>query len=55
MWAGFFMHTTSVTCILMEERIEGIATPRCLFFGAIPHLYKEDIKPSQAGMIGNYE
>ena len=55
MWAGFFMHTTSVTCILMEERIQGIATPRCLFYGALPHLYKEDIKPSQAGIIGNYE
>jgi len=55
MWTGFFMHTTSVTCILMEERVAGIATPRCLFYGATPHLYKEGIEPSQAGMIGNYE
>ncbi len=55
MWTGFFMHTTSVTCILMEERIQGIATPRCLFYGALPHLYKEDLKPSQAGIIANYE
>jgi probable phosphoglycerate mutase len=55
MWSGFFMHTTSVTCILFDERTPGIATPRCLYYGALPHLYHEGIEPSQSGIKANYE
>ena len=55
MWAGFVMHTTSVTCILFDERKPGIATPRCLYYGAMPHLYHDGIEPSQAGIKANYE
>ncbi|HAI12947.1 MAG TPA: histidine phosphatase family protein [Phycisphaerales bacterium] len=55
MWSGFFMHTTSVTCILFDERKPGIAVPRCLYYGALPHLYHEGIEPSQSGIKANYE
>jgi len=55
MWTGFFMHTTSVSVIVFDERNPGIAVPRCLMFGALPHLYAEGIEPSQAGVPGSYE
>lgn len=54
MWSGFFMHTTSVTCILFDERSQGVAVPRCLYYGALPHLYHEGIEPSQSGIKANY-
>ncbi len=55
MWSSFFMHTSSVTLILFDERRPGIATPRCIGFGMLPHLYADNQPPSQAGIIGNYE
>jgi len=53
-WAGFFMHTTSVTTILFDEREPGIATPRCIGFGDLTHLHKKDILPSTSGIKANY-
>lgn len=54
MWAGFFLHTTSVSTILFDERKPGIACPRCLELGGIPHLYHHRLPPSKKGIIKNY-
>ncbi|MBN2713382.1 MAG: histidine phosphatase family protein [Planctomycetes bacterium] len=54
MWAGFFLHTTSVTEILFDEREEGTATPRCIGMGSMTHLVKAGLEPSQAGIKSNY-
>jgi broad specificity phosphatase PhoE len=54
-WSGFFMHTSSVTTILFDERVPGIATPRCIGFGATPHLHAAGITGSQAGFVANTE
>lgn len=37
-WAGFFLPPSSVTTILMDERCDGVATPRCLGVGDLGHL-----------------
>lgn len=55
MWAAFFLHTSSVTIILFDERTPGIATPRCLGLGMLSHLYATGQTPSRAGIIGNWE
>lgn len=53
-WAGFFLHPASITTILWDERVPGIATPRCLAVGALPHLAITKQKPSPSGIKANY-
>jgi probable phosphoglycerate mutase len=53
MWAGFYMHPSSVTTILFDERTPGAAVPRILGLGDISHLRKAGIPPSNAGIIAN--
>lgn len=53
-WAGFFLHPTSMTTLLWDERVPGIATPRCLSVGALPHLAITHQKPSPSGIKANY-
>ncbi len=53
-WAGFFMHTSSVTTVLFDERTPGIATPRLLHLGDLTHLHLAGIEPSSAGIKANY-
>lgn len=55
MWAGFYMHPSSVTTILLDERSPGMAVPRILGFGDISHLHKAGLAPSNAGIIANSE
>ena len=55
MWAGFFMHPSSVTTILFDERKPGLATPRCLGYGELAHLRLAGLPPSPSGIIANYE
>ena len=52
-WIGFHMHPTSVTTVLFDERVEGIATPRCLAVGDVGHLYAARLEPSVMGIIAN--
>jgi len=54
-WTGFFLPTSSVTQILFEERTPGIATPRCLTLGALPHLYRANQPSNTAGLMGNHD
>jgi len=54
MWSGFFLHTSSVTQILFDERGNGLATPRCIMMSALPHLYANSIEPGTAGIKANY-
>lgn len=54
-WTGFFLPTSSVTQILFEERTPGIATPRCLTLGAVPHLNRANQPPNTAGLMGNHD
>jgi probable phosphoglycerate mutase len=54
-WSGFSMHTSSVTTLLFDERVPGIATPRLLHFGDLTHLHQAGVEPSQAGIKANYD
>ena len=54
MWSGFFLHTSSVTQILFDERPGGFATPRCLMISALPHLFASSQIPGKAGIQSNY-
>lgn len=55
MWAGFYLHPSSVTTILFDERAPGVALPRILRMGDVSHLHQAGIVPSNAGIIGNRE
>jgi len=54
MYTSFFLHPSSVTTLLLDEREPGVATWRCLGLGALPHLHRAGLEPSQAGIIANY-
>lgn len=54
MWGGFFLHTSSVTQILFDERSSDLATPRCLMIGALPHLFAASLEPGKMGIRANY-
>ena len=54
MWSGFFLHTSSVTQILFDERSDSLATPRCLMISALPHLFAASLEPGTAGVQANY-
>ncbi len=53
MWTGFFLHTSSITTILFEERSSGIAVPRCTGLSDLSHLNIEGISPSNSGFTAN--
>lgn len=53
MWAGFLMQTTGITTVLMQEITPGIASPRCLQFGALPHLHSAHLPASSAGFVSD--
>lgn len=55
MWTGFFLPTSSVTTILLDERVPGIATPRCLGVGDISHLHAAGLPMQPAGIKANRE
>ncbi|TVQ22736.1 MAG: histidine phosphatase family protein [Spirochaetaceae bacterium] len=52
-WAGFFLPASSITTILLDEREDRIATPRCLGVGALPHLARAGLPMSGAGIKAN--
>lgn len=54
-WTGFFLPPSSVTTILFDERIPGIATPRALGVGDISHLYATGLPMQPAGIRANAE
>jgi broad specificity phosphatase PhoE len=53
-WSSFFLHTSSITTVLFDERPKSIATPRVIGLSALPHLYKNELQPSTTGIKSNY-
>jgi broad specificity phosphatase PhoE len=53
-WSGFFLHPSSITTILFDERVPGIATPRLIWVGNLPHLAVDGQEPAPAGIKANY-
>jgi probable phosphoglycerate mutase len=54
-YGAFFIQTTSVTTLLFEERVQGSACPRCIEFGALPHLYQAGLRPAYSGLLANHD
>ncbi|HEV8604463.1 MAG TPA: histidine phosphatase family protein [Tepidisphaeraceae bacterium] len=55
MFAGFFLHPSSVTTILFDERSKEWAVPKCIGMGDISHLYANELPPQPSGIKANYE
>lgn len=53
-WSGFWMPPSSVTTILMDQRSPEWATPRCIGFGDVSHLYAEGLPVRPRGIIANF-
>ncbi|QQE12036.1 histidine phosphatase family protein [Planctomycetota bacterium] len=56
-WAGFFLRPTSVTTVLLDERIDGVATPRCIGLADSSHLVMKGLDNARVpgGIVANYE
>jgi broad specificity phosphatase PhoE len=54
-WSGFWMPPSSVTTILFDERSEEWASPRCIGFGDVSHLYAEGLPVRPRGIITNFQ
>jgi broad specificity phosphatase PhoE len=54
MWAGFYLHPSSVTTILFDERSPGTAVPRVIGMGDLSHLARAGLDPTPSGVIANY-
>jgi probable phosphoglycerate mutase len=54
-WSGFWLAPSSVTTILLDERLTEWATPRCLGIGDVSHLYHAGLAVQPRGIIGNFE
>ncbi len=55
MWAGFFLWPSSVSTVLLDERSDGIAVPRCLGLADVSHLHMAGLTPTPSGIKGNLE
>jgi hypothetical protein len=54
MWDGFFVHPSSITTVLFEERHPGKVVPRCIGLGDISHLVAAGLPPQPVGIVANY-
>jgi len=54
MWDGFFVHPSSITTLLFEERSPGKVVPRCIGLGDISHLVAAGLSPQPVGIVANY-
>jgi probable phosphoglycerate mutase len=52
-WSSFFLHTSSATTLLFEERRPGIATARCIGLSEISHLRAAGLPPGESGLKAN--
>lgn len=52
-WSSFWLAPSSVTTILLEERSERWAVPRCTGLGCVAHLHKAGLPVSPMGLLGN--
>lgn len=53
-WSSFWIAPSSVTTILMEERSEHFAVPRCIALGDVSHLYANGMSYRPRGLLGNH-
>lgn len=51
MWSGFWLAPSSVTTILLEQRSEQWAVPRCVGMGDVSHLYAAGLSISPRGIL----
>lgn len=54
-WSGFFMHTSSVTTLLFEERSAGLATARCVGLSDLSHLRLAGESIGTSGLKANLD
>lgn len=54
MWSGFWMSPTSVSTVLMDQRNDERAVPRCLCLGDTSHLYDAGLEVLPRGIVSNY-
>jgi broad specificity phosphatase PhoE len=54
LWDGFFVHPSSITTVLFEERFPGKVVPRCIGLGDISHLVNAGLAPQPTGIVANY-
>jgi probable phosphoglycerate mutase len=54
-WASFFLHTSSVTTLLFEERRPGIATARCIGLSDISHFRLAGLSGGTSGLKANLD
>ncbi|MCQ6557534.1 histidine phosphatase family protein [Paenibacillus mendelii] len=55
MWVGFWKAPSSVTTILMDERTDQWAVPRCLGLGDTSHLFGSELPTSSQGIMANFD
>jgi broad specificity phosphatase PhoE len=53
LWGSFFLHTSSVTTLLFEERRPGLATARCIGLSDLSHLRVAGLAPGGSGLKAN--
>ena len=53
MWVSFYLHPASLSMVLLDERNDRYATPRCLVLGEIGHLKGLPLRP--VGIKANYD
>ena len=53
MWSGFWLAPSSVTTILLEQRSEQWAVPRCVGLGDVSHLYAAGLEISPRGILAS--
>lgn len=54
MWSSFWMPPSSVTTILFDQRSPKWATPRCIGFGDVSHLYEAGLPVKPRGIKANF-
>ena len=54
-WTGFFLAPSSVTIVLLEERSEDFAVPRCLCVGDTSHLHAAGLPVTPSGITANFD
>jgi broad specificity phosphatase PhoE len=54
-YSNFYLWPSSVTTLLFDERVPGIATPRCIGLGDISHLAVAGLPPQPRGLVANSE
>lgn len=53
-WAGFWMAPSSVTTIAFSKRDDDNVSPRCIAYGDVSHLYKENLEVQPRGYLGDF-